>query len=71
MERLPDDIKNKIMLYNSHPCADIITDWFKGDVPWESKFTHLAYFGFVPLIQCGTNGRQIHIDYDEFWEDHY
>ena len=26
MESLPDELVNKIMLYNSHPCADIIKE---------------------------------------------
>tara|TARA_Y100000389_G_C17338150_1_gene451791 strand:+ start:101 stop:328 length:228 start_codon:yes stop_codon:yes gene_type:complete len=69
MERLPDEIKNKIMLYNSTPSADIIKDWFKDDVSVVSKFIHLGYCGFIPLIQFGTNGRQIQSDYEGFWEE--
>lgn len=67
MESLPDEIVNKIQLYNSHPCADIIKQSFRDDEWFFPKFTYLAYFGFKPLTQSGTNGRQIHLDYDGYW----
>tara|TARA_R100000951_G_C2597595_1_gene167139 strand:- start:105 stop:335 length:231 start_codon:yes stop_codon:yes gene_type:complete len=66
---LPDEIVSKIMLYNSHPTADIIKEWFKDDNPDISKFCFLGYFAFKPLIKSGTNGRQIHDDYDEYWDE--
>jgi len=56
-----------------HPCAKIIKDSFKGDNPHLSKFVFLGYFGFTPLTKCGTNARQIHNEYDEYWSkfEHY
>ena len=66
---LPDEIVSKIMLYNSHPAADMMKDRFKDDATWVSKFVYLRYYEGVPLIKCGSNGRQIHRDYDEYWEE--
>tara|TARA_A100001201_G_scaffold142457_1_gene140726 strand:+ start:4555 stop:4971 length:417 start_codon:yes stop_codon:yes gene_type:complete len=51
----------------THPCAQIIKYWFKDHNPKISKFCFLGYFGFTPLIKCGTNGRQIHNDYEDYW----
>ena len=67
---LPNMIVSKIMLYVSHPIADIIKEWFKDDVPWVSKFTQLGYWGFIPLIKRGSNGRKIEIDFEKYWEEY-
>ena len=67
---LPDAMISKILTYNTHPVADIIRHHFKDDVPWVSKFVYLGYYGFIPLIKCGSNGRKIHFDYEEYWEDY-
>ena len=69
MNKLPNEIINIIMRYNSSPCADIIKEHFKNDVPYVSKFVYLRYFGFLPLTQFGSNGRQIHNEYDEYWQE--
>ena len=67
---LPDEIISKILTYNTHPAADIIKHHFKDDVPWVSKFVFMRYHGFIPLTNCGSNGRKIHNDYGEYWEDY-
>ena len=67
---LPDEIISKILTYNTHPAADIIKHHFKDDVPWVSKFVFMRYHGFIPLTDCGSNGRKIHNDYGEYWEDY-
>ena len=67
---LPDEIISKILTYNTHPVADIIRHRFKDDVPWVSKFVGMRYFGFIPLNSCGSNGRKIHIDYEEYYENY-
>lgn len=62
------DLLNKIMLYNSTPCADIMREHFKV-CPGMSQFRYMYYFGFNPLTQYGSNGRKIHVDFDEYWEN--
>jgi len=51
----------------THPCAKIVKDRFKDTHPSRSQFMYLRYFAFKPLTKCGTNGRQIHIDYDKYY----
>ena len=30
----------------------------------------MRYHGFIPLTDCGSNGRKIHNDYGEYWGDY-
>ena len=68
--KLPSEIINKIMLYNSHPCADFIKVWLERTVPWVPTIAYLGYCGFTPLTECGSNGRKIHMDYEQYLKDY-
>ena len=75
MTDLPDDVWMEIKEYliapkkpeTPHPNVHILNEWWWDyDTP-RPLFRNLMYFGFYPLTKSGTNGRQIHNDYDDYW----
>ena len=64
---LPSEIMGKIMLYNSHPVADIMKRFYvEIDLQTRPLFAYLRYHGFLPLTSYGSNGRSIHIDFHNY-----
>tara|TARA_A100000171_G_scaffold44779_1_gene47874 strand:- start:37 stop:321 length:285 start_codon:yes stop_codon:yes gene_type:complete len=52
MEHLPIEIVNKIMLYNSHPCADIIRNCDKPPDRTRRFWTNIQFqpSGYKPMV---------------------
>ena len=61
LEMLPENVVNKIMLYNSHPVADLFKKQFEDD--FDFHFNHFYKRGNEKVLRCQDDDMLFASDY--------
>ena len=61
LEILPENVVNKIMLYNSHPVADLFKNEFEDDLDFH--FNHFYKRGNGKVLRCQDDDMLFASDY--------